>query len=101
MKKERKKKELFLGCQVLRNNFLFTEKTNTTFWSNRSTVSIDIPFSSSFETNLYQMDLIKEKFVDKTKKEVINRIVDLERDVYYPSVYDVNYNYSHDIYTIK
>lgn len=99
---EREEKEGTLkGCQVLRDNFLFTEKTDTTFWSNRSTVSIDIPFSSSFETNLYQMDLIKEKFVDKTKKEVINRIVDLERDVYYPSVYDVNYNYSHDIYTIK
>lgn len=101
-KEEREEKEGNLkGCQVLRDNFLFTEKTDTTFWSNRSTVSIDIPFSSSFETNLYQMDLIKEKFVDKTKKEVINRIVDLERDVYYPSVYDVNYNYSHDIYTIK
>lgn len=99
---EREEKEGTLkGCQVLRNNFLFTEKTDTTFWSNKSTVSIDIPFSSSFETNLYQMDLIKEKFVDKTKKEVINRIVDLERDVYYPSVYDVNNNYSHDIYTIK
>ena len=99
---EREEKEGNLkGCQVLRDNFLFTEKTDTTFWSNRSTVSVDIPFSSSFETNLYQMDLIKEKFVDKTKKEVINRIVDLERDVYYPSVYDVNYNYSHDIYTIK
>lgn len=101
-KEEREEKEGTLkGCQVLRDNFLFTEKTDTTFWSNRSTVSIDIPFSSSFETNLYQMDLIKEKFVDKTKKEVINRIVDLERDVYYPSVYDVNNKYSHDIYTIK
>lgn len=101
-KEEREEKEGTLkGCQVLRDNFLFTEKTDTTFWSNRSTVSIDIPFSSSFETNLYQMDLIKEKFVDKTKKEVINRIVDLERDVYYPSVYDVDYKYSHDIYTIK
>lgn len=101
-KEEREEKEGNLkGCQVLRDNFLFTEKTDTTFWSNRSTVSIDIPFSSSFETNLYQMDLIKEKFVDKTKKEVINRIVDLERDVYYPSVYDVNNKYSHDIYTIK
>lgn len=99
---EREEKEGTLkGCQVLRDNFLFTEKTDTTFWSNRSTVSIDIPFSSSFETNLYQMDLIKEKFVDKTKKEVINRIVDLERDVYYPSVYDINNKYSHDIYTIK
>ena len=99
---EREEKEGNLkGCQVLRDNFLFTEKTDTTFWSNRSTVSIDIPFSSSFETNLYQMDLIKEKFVDKTKKEIINRIVDLERDVYYPSVYDVDNKYSHDIYTIK
>ena len=102
---EREEKEGNLkGCQVLRDNFLFTEKTDTTFWSNKSTVSIDIPFSSSFETNLYQMDLIKEKFVDKTKKETINRIVDLERDVYYPSVYSVykdNYKYSHDIYTIK
>lgn len=101
-KEEREEKEGTLkGCQVLRDNFLFTEKTDTTFWSNRSTVSIDIPFSSSFETNLYQMDLIKEKFVEKTKKEVINRIVDLERDVYYPSVYDVDYKYTHDIYTIK
>lgn len=101
---EREEKEGNLkGCQVLRDNFLFTEKTDTTFWSNKSTVSIDIPFSTSFETNLYQMDLIKEKFVDKTKKETINRIVDLERDVYYPSVYvyDNDYEYSHDIYTIK
>lgn len=101
---EREEKEGNLkGCQVLRDNFLFTEKTDTTFWSNKSTVSIDIPFSTSFETNLYQMDLIKEKFVDKTKKETINRIVDLERDIYYPSVYvyDNNYEYSHDIYTIK
>ena len=99
---EREEKEGNLkGCQVLRDNFLFTEKTDTTFWSNKSTVSIDIPFSSSFETNLYQMDLIKEKFVDKTKKETINRIVDLERDVYYPSVYNDKYEYSHDIYAIK
>lgn len=99
---EREEKEGNLkGRQVLRDNFLFTEKTDTTFWSNKSTVSIDIPFSSSFETNLYQMDLIKEKFVDKTKKETINRIVDLERDVYYPSVYNDKYEYSHDIYAIK
>ena len=101
VEKREEKEGNLKGCQVLRDNFLFTEKTDTTFWSNRSTVSIDIPFSSSFDTNLYQMDLIKEKFVDKTKKETINRIVDLERDVYYPSVYNDKYEYSHDIYTIK
>ena len=101
VEKREEKEGNLKGCQVLRDNFLFTEKTDTTFWSNKSTVSIDIPFSSSFETNLYQMDLIKEKFVDKTKKETINRIVDLERDVYYPSVYNDKYEYSHDIYTIK
>ena len=87
------------GIEILRENFLFTEFTNYYFEYERAVVNIPMPLSNSFETNLYQSDLLQEYFVEDEKRKAINKIVDLEKDVYYPVIKDDN-GFS-DVYTLK
>ncbi len=87
------------GIEILRENFLFTEFTNYYFEYERAVVNVPIPLSNSFETNLYQSDLLQEYFVEEEKRKAINKIVDLEKDVYYPVIKDDN-GFS-DVYTLK
>lgn len=93
---------------IYRDNFLFGEKTDYEFSFERATASINIPIVNNFDTNLYQNELLNEYFVENEKKKAINRIVDIEKDVYYPSIYTYNkksqddvYTFSDDVYTIK
>lgn len=87
------------GIEILRENFLFTEFTNYYFEYERAVVNVPIPISNSFETNLHQTDLLQEYFVEEEKRKAINRIIDLEKDVYYPVI--KNNNGFSDVYTIK
>ena len=87
------------GIEILRENFLFTEFTNYYFEYERAVVNVPIPLSNSFDTNLYQSDLLQEYFVEEEKRKAINKIVDLEKDVYYPVIKDDN-GFS-DVYTLK
>lgn len=87
------------GIEILRENFLFTEFTNYYFEYERAVVNVPIPLSNSFETNLYQSDLLQEYFVEEEKRKAINKIVDLEKDVYYPVIKDDN-GFT-DVYTLK
>lgn len=87
------------GIEILRENFLFTEFTNYYFEYERAVVNIPIPLSNSFETNLYQSDLLQEYFVEDEKIKAINKIVDLEKDVYYPVI--KNDNGFSDVYTLR
>ena len=87
------------GIEILRENFLFTEFTNYYFEYERAVVNIPMPLSNSFETNLYQSDLLQEYFIEDEKRKAINKIVDLEKDVYYPVIKDDN-GFS-DVYTLK
>lgn len=93
---------------IYRDNFLFGEKTDYEFSFERATASINIPIVNNFDTNLYQNELLNEYFVENEKKKAINRIVDIEKDVYYPSIYTYKeendediYTFSDDVYTIK
>lgn len=95
----------FGGIDVFRDRFLFTERTTYTFTFVRPIVNINIPITNTFETNLLQMDLLNEHFVEAEKKKAINSIVDVEKDVYYPSIAVLNngsqtVDYK-DVYTIK
>lgn len=88
------------GIEILRENFLFTEFTNYYFEYERAVVNVPIPISNSFETNLYQSDLLQEHFVEEEKRKAINKIVDLEKDVYYPVIKNNNNSFS-DVYTLR
>ena len=87
------------GIEILRENFLFTEFTNYYFEYERAVVNIPMPLSNSFETNLYQSDLLQEYFIEDEKRKAINKIVDLEKDVYYPVI--KNDNSFSDVYTLR
>lgn len=87
------------GIEIYRDNFLFGEKTNYTFSFERPIVNINVPIVNTFETNLTQMELLNEYFVETEKKKAINRITDIEKDVYYPCI--PNNNSFGDVYTIK
>lgn len=87
------------GIEIYRDNFLFGEKTNYIFSFERPVVNINVPIVNTFETNLIQMELLNEYFVEAEKKKAINRITDIEKDVYYPCI--PNNNSFGDVYTIK
>ncbi len=87
------------GIEIYRDNFLFGEKTNYTFSFERPVVNINVPIVNTFETNLIQTELLNEYFVEAEKKKAINRITDIEKDVYYPCI--PNNNSFGDVYTIK
>ena len=89
------------SIEVYRKNYIFEENTDYEFMYERPLVDIKIPIVNTFDTTLYQMELLQEQFVNAEKKKVINRIVDIEKDVYYPSISNAEENVFADVYTIK
>ncbi len=91
------------GVSLLRPQVYFTVNSTYEFWFEKPTVRINLPLTSSFETNLFQNELLNEDFVEIEKKKAINRIVDIEKDVYYPCVCvkENNKVSFEDVYTIK
>ena len=87
------------GITIFRDNFLFSDNANYTITFERPIIELDIPIKTTFENNLQQTDLLQTNFVDEEKKKAINKIVDLEKDVYYPVIKE-NDKYT-DVYTIR
>lgn len=50
----------------------------------RNYLSLKFPMSNKSANNIRREDTIKNDFVDYVRKEATNRIVDMEKDVYYP-----------------
>ena len=88
-----------VGIEIFRKTFLFTEKTSYYFVSERVFADINIPISNTFDTNLLQTELLNEYFVENEKKKAINKVIDIEKDVYYPCI-KTNTKIQ-DVYTIK
>ena len=87
--------------QVYRANYIFRGNTYCEFTYERPLGDINVPIVNTFETTLYQMELLNEHFVNAEKKKAINGITDIEKDVYYPCISNINQDAFVDIYTIK
>ena len=91
------------GLEIYRNTFLFGDKVDYSFIFEQPSVYVNVPLSNTFETNLFQTELLNKNFIEKEKNKVINTIVDIEKDVYYPCIayiQDKRLKFQ-DIYTIK
>ena len=89
------------GIEIYRDNFLFGEKSIYEFSFEKPLVELNVPIVNTFETTLYQMDLLNEHFVEAEKKKAINRITDIEKDVYYPCISNEGQTSFTDVYNIK
>ena len=74
--------------------------------SNNGYVNIPINLSSSNGTDLLKSETIRKDFCEKEREKAINRIVDLEKDVYSPKImaspsYSGSYTDFRDVHTIN
>lgn len=89
------------NIEIYRDKFLFGEKTIYQFTFERPLAELNVPIVNTFETTLFQMELLNEQFVEAEKKKAINRITDLEKDIYYPCISNTNQSVFTDVYNIK
>ena len=66
---------------------------NLTLEDNNSYINLPLNFNIKVGNNLLQSELIKKDFCEKEKEKRINKIVDLEKDVYSPKLM-ISENYS-------
>lgn len=85
--------------KVLRKTFLFDSRTDYEIYHDVAMTTINVPLSQAFDLNMYQSDMLQENFVDVEKKDAINKIIDMEKDVYHPVFKDKN-NEIQDLFKI-
>ena len=88
-----------------RDNFVF-DTGMFGLYLDRPMATVKLPIIQKFATDLYQDDAIRENFTDVEAKKAINKIVEMEKDVYHPviwaSVKDENHGYVKDeVYKIR
>lgn len=69
-----------------RDNFMFGDGVSSTFTYDTAVNIVQIPISQKFETDLHHNDALQTNYVDNAKKNAINPIVDMEKDVYTPAI---------------
>lgn len=93
------------NIEIYREQFLFGTNCQYSFSIEKVGANINVPITNSFDTTLLQTELLDEYFVEDEKKKAINNIIDIEKDVYYPSIYTINENgtyiFEDDVYKIK
>lgn len=68
-------------------NYL-TNVNNIYIYLDKPLYHISIPLSVNFETNIYQADNLNERYVEDERNNAINKITDMEKDVYHPVIWD-------------
>lgn len=85
------------GLKVYRETPYFQKSVNSNFLTNTNNIfiyiekplyRISIPLSMNFETNTYQSDILNEQYVEDERNKAINKITDMEKDVYHPVIWD-------------
>lgn len=86
--------------EVYRENPLFGRYDNYIIYNNTPVCSINLPLGIKFRTDLQKEQLMTDYLTDRRKKS-INRITDMEKDVYHPVQWDNEKNKKkNDIYQI-
>ena len=73
--------------ESVNSNFL-TNTNNIFIYIEKPLYRISIPLSVNFETNTYQSDILNEQYVEDERNKAINKITDMEKDVYHPVIWD-------------
>lgn len=82
------------GIRIYRQTPLFRQTNNIFIYIDSTLCNINIPLSINFATNMYQSDALNDNFVADERNRAINRVVDMEKDVYHPVIWDSeNENY--------
>ena len=68
------------------SNYL-TNTNNIFIYIDKPLYHISIPLSTNFETNTYQSDILNEQYIDYERNSSINRITDMEKDIYHPVIW--------------
>ena len=85
------------GLKIYRETPYFQKSVNSNFLTNTNNIfiyiekplyRISIPLSMNFETNTYQSDILNEQYVEDERNKAINKITDMEKDVYHPVIWD-------------
>ena len=72
---------------MMNSNFL-TNTNNIFIYIEKPLYRISIPLSVNFETNAYQSYILNEQYVEDERNKSINKITDMEKDVYHPVIWD-------------
>lgn len=67
-----------------RDDFRFTNPQVLNISKRNTIFNIPITIENNFQTDLFKEELLTTTFVEKEKEKVINRIVNMEKQVYYP-----------------
>lgn len=85
------------GLKVYRETPYFQKSVNSNFLTNTNNIfiyiekplyRISIPLSVNFETNTYQSDILNEQYVEDERNKSINKITDMEKDIYHPVIWN-------------
>ena len=77
------------SIDIYRENIVFPRdldptETNVSLYLVKHMTSISVPLTNMFSTDTFQETNVQEKFVDVETEKAINRIPEMEKDVYHP-----------------
>ena len=74
------------NVKIKRDNFMFSDGVSFVLTYDTAVNIVQIPISQKFETDLHHNDALQTNYVDNAKKNAINPIIDMEKDVYTPAI---------------
>ena len=80
--------------RFFRDNFVFTIGMFQLFLD-RAMATISLPIEQKFANDLYQDDNIREHFTNAEIKKSINKITEMEKDVYHPVIWETKSDENH------
>lgn len=93
------------NVKFFRDNFIFTTGMFSLFLD-KPMATVSLPLFQKNSTDLYEDNAIREKFTEVELKKSINKVVEMEKDIYHPVIWETtdNKNYGsikNEVYKIK